>query len=91
MYHLCFCEVICMWCTPFNWERKPSLPWEDQALKPSLFPHANTHFSDEQSATHQSGSDPNVAMYQSHKTSCDIYLFKWIYTKVIPIEKTDSI
>ena len=64
-----------MWCTPFNWEKKFNLPCERQALKQALRPHANTQCSDKQNVADQSGSDLNVAMYQSHKTSRDIHLF----------------
>ena len=62
MYHLCFWEVIYMWCIPFNREKKHNLPWENQAIKPVLLPHANTQCFDENSAIDLSGSDQNVAI-----------------------------
>ena len=69
MYHLCFWENIYMWLNSFNWEKELNLPWEYQALKPAPFPHANIQCHDEQNGSDQSGSDLNVAMYQSRNQS----------------------
>lgn len=74
-YHLCFWEVIYMWCTYLNWENKRNLPWEYQALKPALCPHANALFPDKQNATDRYDSHLNVAMYQSHKPGHNVFLF----------------
>ena len=41
--------IICVFAklfTAFNWEKKLNLIWEYQALKPALFPHANTQCPD---------------------------------------------
>ena len=74
MYHFCFCEVIHMWCTSFNWEKKLNLPWQYQALKLALFPPANTQCPDEQSATDQCGSNHlNVAIWP---LECSYVIYK---------------
>ena len=36
LYHLCFCKVIYMWCTPFNREKKLNLLWEYHAPKSAV-------------------------------------------------------
>ena len=59
---VCFWEVIYMWCTSFNWEKKPNVPCEYQTLKLALFPNANTQYPEEQNVTNRSGIDLNVAM-----------------------------